>query len=309
MKKSSSLENEPCCSKDCTKNTQTLNKNIIDLKDKLFDANNMIFHYKLDDTITNYSRPSPAIESTLDDAQNKYPSVTKTEASDSTILSKLAIKFVKAVDRAVERSTTTKVEAVKKSFMRYAKLYRKPFKKPNVILDEESLVALMISTWILDDDLADLSDMNPIRTLGDYSKPSNEGYRNTIKLPEGNNMVPLLSDTIRTAKLCNDIRMFQQHQGESLSEAWNRFKDLLRKTVNYTAGDRLRKISAKKAWATIEELTRYEDEGWNDPVTVGEGSLDYENLNIEQLLRVIECKVDTLMKEAISLMGRRVYLE
>ncbi|GJY17388.1 hypothetical protein Tco_0388879 [Tanacetum coccineum] len=38
---------------------------------------------------------------------------------------------------------------------------------------------------------------NPIRTLRDYSKPSHEGYRNTIELPVGNNVVPLRSDTIR----------------------------------------------------------------------------------------------------------------
>ncbi|GKE85271.1 zinc finger, CCHC-type containing protein [Tanacetum coccineum] len=31
----------------------------------------------------------------------------------------------------------------------------------------------------------------------------------------------------RTAKLRNDILMFQQHQRESLSEAWTPFKDLL----------------------------------------------------------------------------------
>ncbi|GJX61105.1 zinc finger, CCHC-type containing protein [Tanacetum coccineum] len=42
-----------------------------------------------------------------------------------------------------------------------------------------------------------MGDENPIRTLGDYSKPSHEGYRNTIELPVGNNMVPLRSDTIR----------------------------------------------------------------------------------------------------------------
>nr|GEW22955.1 zinc finger, CCHC-type [Tanacetum cinerariifolium] len=42
-----------------------------------------------------------------------------------------------------------------------------------------------------------MGDVNPIRSLKDYSKPSHEGYRNTIKLPEGNNMVPLRSDTIR----------------------------------------------------------------------------------------------------------------
>ncbi|GJS96135.1 zinc finger, CCHC-type containing protein [Tanacetum coccineum] len=121
-----------------------------------------------------------------------------------------------------------------------------------------------------------MGDENPIRTLGDYSKPSHEGNRNTIKLPIGNNVVPLRSDTIRlvqngcsfhglwsedpnqhlkdflnlvdlldldvrsittwedlttrflaqffppgrTAKLRNDILMFQQHHGESLSKAW-----------------------------------------------------------------------------------------
>ncbi|GJW92364.1 hypothetical protein Tco_0169917 [Tanacetum coccineum] len=42
-----------------------------------------------------------------------------------------------------------------------------------------------------------MGDANHIRTLGDYSKPSHEGYRNTIELPEGNNVVPLRSDTIR----------------------------------------------------------------------------------------------------------------
>ncbi|GJS75635.1 hypothetical protein Tco_0725516 [Tanacetum coccineum] len=38
---------------------------------------------------------------------------------------------------------------------------------------------------------------NPIRTLGDYSKPSHEGYMNTIELLVGNNVVPLRSNTIR----------------------------------------------------------------------------------------------------------------
>ncbi|GKC19208.1 hypothetical protein Tco_1021358 [Tanacetum coccineum] len=42
-----------------------------------------------------------------------------------------------------------------------------------------------------------MEDANHIRTLEDYSKPSHEGYRNTIELPEGNNVVPLRSDTIR----------------------------------------------------------------------------------------------------------------
>ncbi|GJY69896.1 MAK10-like protein [Tanacetum coccineum] len=33
-----------------------------------------------------------------------------------------------------------------------------------------------------------MGDENPIHTLGDYSKPSHEGYRNTIELPVGNNV-------------------------------------------------------------------------------------------------------------------------
>nr|GEY26589.1 zinc finger, CCHC-type [Tanacetum cinerariifolium]GEY55926.1 zinc finger, CCHC-type [Tanacetum cinerariifolium] len=100
-----------------------------------------------------------------------------------------------------------------------------------------------------------MGDENPIRTLGDYSKPRHEGYRNTTKLPVGNNVVPLRSDTIagsiitwedlttrflaqffppgRTAKLRNDILMFLQHQGESLCEAWTRFKGLFQKAPHH----------------------------------------------------------------------------
>ncbi|GJT20594.1 MAK10-like protein [Tanacetum coccineum] len=144
-----------------------------------------------------------------------------------------------------------------------------------------------------------MGDENPIRTLGDYSKPSHEGYRNTIDLPVGNNVVPLRSDTIRlvqngcsfhglrnwlervpagsittwedltthflaqffpsgrTAKLRNDILMFQQHHGESLSEAWTRFKDLLQKVPH----------NGIDLWlqALLEDLTLFDNESWNDP--------------------------------------------
>nr|GFB17764.1 putative ribonuclease H-like domain-containing protein [Tanacetum cinerariifolium] len=62
------------------------------------------------DTVTDYSRHAPAVESSLDDAQNRNPSVTVTEASPSIITSKPAIKFVKAA----ERPTVDKVETAKK---------------------------------------------------------------------------------------------------------------------------------------------------------------------------------------------------
>nr|GEU81924.1 hypothetical protein [Tanacetum cinerariifolium] len=84
-----------------------------------------------DDTITDYSRPSPAIESNLDDLQNKNPPVTETGASSSTILSKPAIKFVKAAERPTEIKTN-KIETVKKPAVKYAEMYRKTSKSSNV---------------------------------------------------------------------------------------------------------------------------------------------------------------------------------
>nr|GEW41448.1 MAK10-like protein [Tanacetum cinerariifolium] len=47
-------------------------------------------------------------------------------------------------------------------------------------------------------------DENPIRTLGDYSKPSHEGYRNTIELIVGNNVDIALYDN----ESWNDLRDF-----------------------------------------------------------------------------------------------------
>ncbi|GKE18491.1 hypothetical protein Tco_1426068 [Tanacetum coccineum] len=85
---------------------------------------------------------------------------------------------------------------------------------------------------------------------------------------------------------------------------YDRIDHTLKRTVDYAAEGRLRKMSAEKAWATIEELARYEEEGWNDPIAWGEGSFDYDNPDIEQLLGIIERKVDTLMKDTISLIGR-----
>nr|GFA93191.1 hypothetical protein [Tanacetum cinerariifolium] len=51
-----------------------------------------------DDIVTDYSRPSPAIESTSDDVQNRNTSDTKTKASPSTISPKT---FIKATPRII----------------------------------------------------------------------------------------------------------------------------------------------------------------------------------------------------------------
>nr|GEX62598.1 retrovirus-related Pol polyprotein from transposon TNT 1-94 [Tanacetum cinerariifolium] len=58
------------------------------------------------------------------------------------------------------------------------------------------------------------------------------------------------------------------------------------------------------AWETIKDLARYEEEGWNDPIVLKEESLDYKNPDLEQLLRVIECKVDRLIDKVILLIRR-----
>ncbi|GKB85315.1 zinc finger, CCHC-type containing protein [Tanacetum coccineum] len=217
-----------------------------------------------------------------------------------------------------------------------------------------------------------IGDENHICTLGDYSKPSHEGYKNTIKLLVGNNVVPLRSDTIRlvqnrcsfhelrsgdpnqhlkdflklmdsldldgetrertrlrlfqfslldqasnwlerlpagsistwddlttrflaqffppgsTAKLCNDILMFQQHHEESLSEAWTHFKDLFQKVphhgierwlqiqiyydhvsfhlkceIDCAAGGKICDKNIDESWEIIKNLAPYDHEGWD----------------------------------------------
>nr|GFC56790.1 hypothetical protein [Tanacetum cinerariifolium] len=83
-----------------------------------------------DDTVTDYSRHAPTIESSSNDAQNRNPFVTKTEASPSTISPKPFIKFVKATDRSTETNTAN-VETAKPA-VKYAVMYNKPSKSSNV---------------------------------------------------------------------------------------------------------------------------------------------------------------------------------
>ncbi|GJX30494.1 hypothetical protein Tco_0238573 [Tanacetum coccineum] len=64
-----------------------------------------------------------------------------------------------------------------------------------------------------------MGDANPIRTLGDYSKPSHEGYRNTIKLSVGNNVVSLQSDTIRLVQNgCSFHRLRSEDPNQHLKD-------------------------------------------------------------------------------------------
>ncbi|GJU31671.1 hypothetical protein Tco_1175260 [Tanacetum coccineum] len=97
-----------------------------------------------------------------------------------------------------------------------------------------------------------MEDENPIRTLEDYSKPSHEGYRNTIKLPVRNNV---------TTKLRNDIQMFQQHFMEIFYED----RTHSRRITDQSAGGKLHDRNAKESWALLEDLALYDNESGNDP--------------------------------------------
>ncbi|GJQ89440.1 hypothetical protein Tco_0000579 [Tanacetum coccineum] len=206
-----------------------------------------------------------------------------------------------------------------------------------------------------------MGDESPIRTLGDYSKSSHEGYRNTIELHVGNNVVPLRSDTIRLVQNgCSFYGLWSEDPNQHLKD-FLKLVDLLdidgdNSRIHHNMGGsyypipcsylstgkdrrtpqrypnvpttswrifirtmdsfqgltikspsscgRVRKLSPDKSWATIERVAQYEDEGWNDAFTLEEMSFNYENPDVEQLLGIMERKVDTLMKDAISLMGK-----
>nr|GEX09193.1 hypothetical protein [Tanacetum cinerariifolium] len=82
-----------------------------------------------DDTVTDYSRPSPTVKSILGDDQNINPFVFETVASPIT-----PKPFINQ-----SKSKTGKTESPKKPPVKYAEQYRKPIKKPNVRGNQRNL--------------------------------------------------------------------------------------------------------------------------------------------------------------------------
>nr|GEV98356.1 MAK10-like protein [Tanacetum cinerariifolium] len=129
-----------------------------------------------------------------------------------------------------------------------------------------------------------MGDENPIRTLGDYYKPSHESYRNTIELPIGNNMVPLRSDTISLVQNgCSFYELRSEDPNQHLKDflklvdsldldGENRertrmplFQVFPSRTIDQSASGKLRDRNAEESWALLEDLTFYDNESWNDP--------------------------------------------
>ncbi|GJY83302.1 hypothetical protein Tco_0496678 [Tanacetum coccineum] len=107
-----------------------------------------------------------------------------------------------------------------------------------------------------------MGDENPIRTLGDYSKPSYEGYRNTIELPDpsphGRILLPdsLLNSFHRegpqnsaTISSCSNNIMENRYLKHGLCE------------IDSTAAGKLRNKNADESWEIIENLALYDHEG------------------------------------------------
>ncbi|GKD65824.1 hypothetical protein Tco_1307932, partial [Tanacetum coccineum] len=144
-----------------------------------------------------------------------------------------------------------------------------------------------------------MGDGNPIRTLGDYSKPSHKGYMNTIELPVGNNVVPLRSDTIRLVQNgCSFHELWSEDLNQHLKDflklvdsldldgsitTWEdlttRFlaqffpttswrisvRSMDSRTIDQSVGGKLRELNAEESWAVLEDLALYDNKSWNDP--------------------------------------------
>nr|GEY98106.1 ribonuclease H-like domain-containing protein [Tanacetum cinerariifolium] len=83
----------------------------------------------VDNTVTDYSRPSPTVASASAEGQNKNSSTSEDVASPDT--PKPFVKFVKPKD-SQSKSKTNKHETTKKPQVKYAEQYKHSNKKPNV---------------------------------------------------------------------------------------------------------------------------------------------------------------------------------
>ncbi|GJS61706.1 hypothetical protein Tco_0656490 [Tanacetum coccineum] len=99
-----------------------------------------------------------------------------------------------------------------------------------------------------------MGDENPIHTLGDYSKPSHEGYRNTIELPVGNNVVLLQSNTIWLVQNgCSFHRLWSEDPNKHLKDSLKLVDSLDLDSEN-----------RERTRLLLENLALYDNESWND---------------------------------------------
>ncbi|GJT81106.1 zinc finger, CCHC-type containing protein [Tanacetum coccineum] len=109
-----------------------------------------------------------------------------------------------------------------------------------------------------------MGDANPIRT---HSKPSHKGYRNTIELHVGNNVVPLRSDTISMDSFQGLTIKSPLSWHRSLASNPDFFYHVsfhLKCEIKRATGRKIRNKNPDESWEIIENLALYDHGGWND---------------------------------------------
>nr|GEW74059.1 hypothetical protein [Tanacetum cinerariifolium] len=98
-----------------------------------------------------------------------------------------------------------------------------------------------------------MGDENPICTLDDYSKPSHKGYRNTIELPVGNNVI------------------FYDHVSFHL-----------KCEIERAASGKICNKNPEESWEIIENLALYDHKGWKAQKNLSNRSRALEKVLIRE---------------------------
>ncbi|GJV89459.1 ribonuclease H-like domain-containing protein [Tanacetum coccineum] len=164
----------------------------------------------------------------------------------------------------------------------------------SIILDfllEPTVFVAMALGWHLDDMHVNWAHLEKKRTrLRLYAKSLEELCKKCIETTSR-----ILSDGVRTFKMMSlkiwrRLQIFYDHVDYTTQMA-----------IDYAAGGRLRKLRAEVAWETIDNLAQYEGEWWNDPIFHNKGSPDYIDANLEQELKSMKYRVESLMRNEVVL--------
>ncbi|GJY86097.1 hypothetical protein Tco_0500123 [Tanacetum coccineum] len=123
-----------------------------------------------------------------------------------------------------------------------------------------------------------MGDANPICNLRDYSKPSHEGYKNTIELPVGNNVLETglnvfqqdmggscYSFPCSILSIEKDCKTSQRYPDVPTTSRRISVRSMDSRTIDQLAGGKLHDRHAEESWALLEDLALYDNESWNDP--------------------------------------------
>ncbi|GJT09590.1 hypothetical protein Tco_0856632 [Tanacetum coccineum] len=170
-----------------------------------------------------------------------------------------------------------------------------------------------------------IRDENHIPTLGDYSKLSHEGYKNTIELPEGNNVVPLQSDTIRLVQngcsfhglrsedpnqhLKDFLKLDPSPHGrillpDSLLNSFHRERPQNSATISRCSNNIMENLYLKHGLALLEDLALYDNKSWNDPrdfaklvtaIALPQDVLSISDRRLIELENQVECLMEAYL--------------